>query len=365
LPGARIPDNAIDKPGLSVPGGSTRHGSEGKKVNSVSPQKAVLVNRENYPPPLKPLLLDQAPQGPFHGRAAVVPGERSVSAGEIFKQTAEALGFPKDMLSATLFAFVRFFSLSPSPELIGKFRREVLVSQKSASSEGAKVKAALEAEALASVIGADKGVILDSGALEHYARFLAPQLPPEEEKGEKKESSDGKDPLDKDELPEAEEVKAIAEEGAQKDKLLGFLNNLPGKNRQHWLVFPFKIRVKGTELTVSIRILKREHSSVSGRFSSGEGERLIADIAGQKRQWRFYIKKAAGELNADIRVYPKLSPRPLEILEKDAKKFLGESGGLFRNSGGFSGVRVQNGGEIPSWVEDLCAESLLSVNKEV
>ena len=168
-------------------------------------------------------------------------------------------------------------------------------------------------------------------------------------------------------MPEAEEIRAIAEEQAGKEDLLEYLNFLPGKNGQYWMVFPFKIRIRGTELTVFIRILKREQlysgGQSSSRFFSGDGEQIIADIASPKRQWRFFLGKTKGEFRADIRVFPAVHEKTLKVIEKKAKKFLGE--GSFMNSKGFTEIAVQNGEEFPSWAEDLCSESLPSFNKEV
>ena len=207
-------------------------------------------------------------------------------------------------------------------------------------------------------------------ALEQYARFFVPPVLVPEGKDEDRyagtRSGNGEGEQDnREELPDAEKVRAIAEEAAQNDDIMDFLNTLPGRNGQHWLVFPFKINAKGTELSVFLRVLKREYSSVSGGLAPGEGESLIADIAGPKRQWRFYLRETAGKYRADIRVYPSLSPRALAILEAEAKNFLGQGAGLFGAIDGFAEIRLQNGGEIPSWAEDLCDESLPSVDKEV
>jgi len=289
---------------------------------------------------------------------------------QLLKQTAAALGLPVDTLSITLLAFSRLFSFNLSPAFLSALRRDFLAQGKSSSPESAGDKAALEANVLGLIAALDKGVTLSPEALEQYARFLLPpaitgktdtkeedDCPPKEgtavpaAKGSAKGSS-----TDREAAPGEIEVQAIAEEQAKKHTLLDFLNSLPGKNGQFWTVFPLKINVRGTELQVFIRILKREI------FSAVESEYVIADIAGPKRQWRCFLGKKAGKIRADIRVFPEMSPRALAVLAKEAKRFLEGAAG---NSPGFEEIQVRNGEEAPSWMEDLAAECLPSIDKEI
>ena len=295
-------------------------------------------------------------------------------AGEIFKQTAAGLGFPNDRLSVSILAFARFFSLPLNQALLASLRREFLssntASQGTVSYSGDE-KAALEAKVLALVSAMDKGVALGPEALLRYARFLAPGIfkdkdalfpkgsaPPKKNTvsggnaaiqggGKGKKAASG-------EIPKAEEIRAIADEQSGEGDLLDFLNRLPGKNGQYWMVFPFKIELKGVEFSVFLRILNRGQGAASGRFSRGENEFLIADIVSPKKQWRFFLNKAAGKLRADIRVYPEYSPGALKVLAREAERFLG-----------FEEILVRNGEEAPSWVEDMCAEHLPSIDEEV
>jgi hypothetical protein len=248
------------------------------------------------------------------------------------------MGFPKDALSAAILAFARFFSLSISKPLMGNFRREALASGKSSSAKG---KAGPEAEALALLAALDKGVVLSPEALERYARVSNGTV--------------SGDSAHREEVPAPEELAAIAAEAAKKDELLDFLNSVPGKNGQYWTVFPFRIIIKGTELRVLIRILKKDPVF-------RDGERVIADISGPKRQWRCFLKKEAGTFRADIRVYPELPQKALRLLTKEAKRFLG---GPAVNFSGFDGILVQNGAGFSSLVDELCDESLLLIDKEV
>jgi len=223
-------------------------------------------------------------------------------------------------------------------------------------------KTAKEKTALGTAAALDKGVKLNPEALERYARYFGqPDFTGQGKSGQENNNpGNGKESSqNKTELPAAEELKAIADKEAKKDDLLHFLNTIPGKNGQYWMIYPFKINQRGTEIEVFLRILKGEP------FFTGENERIIVDIAGPKRQYRCFLKKIAGKLRADIRVHPPLSPRTLKVLQKKAERFLGASTGLAGNSLDFGEILVSSGEETGSWVEDWCTESLLSVNKEV
>ena len=290
--------------------------------------------------------------------AKAITGQ-NVPARELFLQTAAALGFPKDALSVTLLAFARFFSLSPS--LLGSLRREFLNSGKTPpalNNQGnetpqGREKTVFEARALTAAAALDKGVTLSPEAQTNYSRYLIPPETPQEKKtgaefspGAGGGRNKGGDNEENEKTPEAEKIKAIAEEESKKDKLLDFLNKLPGKNSQHWAVFPFRIEVRGIELQVLLRILKRES------LLAEESAFVIADISGPKRQWRCFLRERATGVQADLRVFPNVSERTLKRLKKEAERFLGE-------------VTVGNRDESVSWVDDLYTESLPSVNKEV
>jgi len=285
------------------------------------------------------------------------PAGKTIPAKELFIKTAANLGFPKDALSVTLLAFARYFSISLTPDLLSALRRDILARGKSSSPETRKEKAALEADAISALIADDKGVILSPEALEHYARFLS--LP----EGNTIQPDGGRD-QDKEECPSAEELRIMIEEKGQNDDTLSFLNNLPGKNGQRWLVFPFSIMIRGIEFQVFLRLLKREPvSSVKG--VPLEDGHLIVDISGPKRQWRCFLKKAGEKFFADMRVYPVQSPEALKKLQKEAEQILGKGRGLFGGFKGFDEILLRNGEEAPSWAEDLCAESLPYIDEEI
>jgi len=259
---------------------------------------------------------------------------------EVLRQIVANLGFPQDTLSLALLTFARYFSLPIKPGLIRQLRREILDTGKASSPETTEGKAALDSQSMAAVIAVDKGLVLNSEALSRYAAFLLPPLPGGEKKEERK---------DREESPESEELQAIAEEQTQKDDLLSFLNSIPGKNGQFWMVFPFSIKVRGTELNVFLRLLKKE------QMPAKDGEELILDISGPKRQWRCFLRKISGKFHADIQVYPKLSSKGLTFARKEAGRFLGD----------FADIQVRNGDKTPSWAEDLSSLCLPSIDKNV
>jgi len=330
----------------------------GGNPSPASAQKAGISIHGNKLPPSSPLPANSINQDlsskNLTPNSPVNPGERTVLAGELFRQIAHYNGFPADTLSLTLLAFCRFFSFSPDKTLIGTLRRELLAAGRASSPKTAKEKALLEAEALAAIVSRDKGVILSPEALEYYAGFLGTpvsETKARQDPGRKTEGTKVRG------IPTAEELRAIAEEQSEKNNFLNLMNSLPGKNGQHWLVFPFDINIGGTDLRVFLRILIKE------QFLSEKGEYIIADIVGPKRQWRCYLEKIAGKLKADIRVFPELSPKALNLLKKEAERFLGAgSSGI---SGGFGEILVQNGEKTESWAEDLCSKSLPSVCNEV
>jgi hypothetical protein len=326
--------------------------SAGKSLNSASELKNPAQGQLGLSSSIKSSSIKSSSAEPLPGK--------TISAKELFIKTAANLGFPKDALSVALFVFARYFCVSLSPALMKTLRREVLTSGKSSSPETLVEKTALEAEALSALIALDKGVVLSPQELEHYARFLS--FP--DENFNRQDEADYKENRDREESPEAEELRIIVEEQGQNDSTLAFLNHLPGKNGQHWLVFPFSVTVKGIEFQVFLRLLRKEPvSSVKGvPFEDGH---LIVDISGPKKQWRCFLQKVDEKFFADLRVYPGQRPRALKILQREAEQILKEGRALFGSFKGFDEILVRNGEEAPSWTEDLCTESLPSIDEQV
>ena len=357
-------------------------GKSSAPLRSESPQKA------SIPKP------SSTPSEQLSAKVAASRGEQKVYAGKLFMEAAANLGIPKDTLSAALLVFTRFFSLSADKALIGSLRREILDLLKTSSPGTAEEKAALEAKAMTAVIAADKGVFLSPTALERYARFLmppsfmpqfmatafmpktsegkeapSPKTAASSQDGQEKSSGVRRDET-REEMPEPEELRAIAEAQTGEDGFLDLLNYLPGKNGQYWLVLPFSVNVKGIELKVLLRVLRSEHGSMPGGVSAQEDGQLIADISGPKRQWRCFVNKTAGKFRADIQVYPEYPQRALDHLRRRAERFLGKGGVLpglkdSGNFGGFEEIIVRNGDRIPLWADDLWPDHLPFVDEEV
>jgi hypothetical protein len=360
-----MPDKGAKSGGLSKTEGKVGVGMNAFSKNAIlkTPEKPNVHGKSlnSTSKPKNPDAVRPAPQAAVKLAKGKIPPEphlvKTVPAKELFAKTAANMGFPKDALSAALIAFARYFSISLNPALLKALRREILASGKSSSPESPPEKTALEADALSALIADDKGVILSPQALEHYARFLSSPG------GNRFQPDKGED-HDREECPDAEELRVLVEEQGQNDDTLSFLNNLPGKNGQRWLVFPFSISVRGIEFQVFLRLLKKEPvSSVNG--APLEDGHLIVDISSPKRQWRCFLKKAGEKLSADLRVYPRQPPGALKKLQKEAERILGEGRGFFGSFKGFGEILLQNGEETPSWAEDLYAESLPSIDEEI
>jgi len=335
----------------------------GTKNSAVKEQKVVAERSPNpssglkNPSPARPELTSVVKSPPGES-----PQGKTIPTKELFIKTAANMGFPKDVLSVALLVFARYFSVSLSPALLKTLRREILASGKSSSPETQAEKTALEAEALSALIALDKGVELSPQTLEHYARFLSlPDKNPGRQDGKENRDLDRDRDREREESLSAEELRILSEEQEQNDGALAFLNRLPGRNGQRWLVFPFIVKIKGIEFQVFLRLLKKEPVS----FGEDSYLHLIVDITGPKKQWRCFLKKTGEEFLADLRVYPRQSPRALKILQKEAEQILKEGRALFGSFKGFVEIIVRNGEESPSWADDLCTESLPSIDEQI
>ena len=275
-----------------------------------------------------------------------------LSGGEIYRTTAAALGLPQDVLSITLLTFARLFSLAPGADLMANLRKEVLGSG-SSSPKTEKEKAVLEAKALAAIAALDKGVILSRDSLEAYAAVADSGEFSRKHKNQK----DKQDFSEQKEEPETRDLQELFENFEQNgndEHSLNFLNRIPGKNGQRWIVWPFNYSSGGTELKVLVRLLIKEP-----RINPlGSGGFIIADITGPKRNWHFFLNKSAeAKLEADISVFPALASKDLKALRKEMEDF-------FKNLAAETEVRIHNGEESPSLAEELGNEIFPSINKE-
>jgi hypothetical protein len=285
-----------------------------------------------------------------------------LKARELYKQPAAFLGLPQDTLSFVLISAIRYFFLPPDAALLSRLRGNLLASGAASAPKTGGEKTALEAKAIAAAAAADKGLFLSPEALEEYAAAIEggawfssrQEGQPEDE-----------DLPDREETPEGEELEKLylkANRSQEKGGggVLSWLNRLPGRNGQGWAVFPFKIKVRGVELRVFVRLLIKGHPFFASPGDTGQGS-LIVDIEGPAQNWRFILERIGGKSIMDITVYPGSSgsKRDIKALEKEAGKF-------------FNGmeIRVRRNGEAPSlvdqqYIDQRYQEALPSVNEEV
>lgn len=355
MSGTRIPENLPGKPEAARISLASQIQSPQKAEKPVGVKTGDQFQKQALPV--------SAPKNPVPGNVPVldllknqVPDKTLANSQvrDLFMQTAANLGLPKDALSLALLVFARFFSLPLKPELIGNLRLKILESGRASSPQSPGGKAAMESAALAAVIAEDKGVVLGSEALKRYAGFFVPPVSPCNEENSGEPFPDSAQDSEK-----AKPEKLKEEEEGQKDDLLDLLNAIPGKSGRHWMVFPFTLHVKGTEFMVFLRILK------SDPLSSEDEREFIADISGRERQWRFFVRKNGRKLRADIQVFPECGVHDLAALQKEARQLLNEGRGLFGSFDGFEEILLRNGGEMPSWVEDLPVLCLSSIDKDI
>ena len=135
-------------------------------------------------------------------------------------------------------------------------------------------------------------------------------------------------------------------------KAKDFLNPIPGKNGQYWMVFPLiytnynntndNYSNEGTELKVLVRIL------IKGDIFS----LVILDISGPERNWRFLLKKSEEGSSADVSITPGIPAKDVDSVREMIKSM------------GFSNINIRNDQEL-SLLEELDLEVLPSINKEV
>ncbi|MDR2618717.1 MAG: hypothetical protein LBC62_07590 [Treponema sp.] len=306
---------------------------------------------------------EAAPEGSQSSSIPLFPSFFDTRPGpDVFRHAAAALGLPQDALSGALLAFARFFSIPFNRETLSGLRREVLDAGASLPGAG-RQRGKTEAEALAAAAGTDKGVRLSREALETFAGFLSEPWTPDSGgsfsgQGENDNSEERREPA-WDRCPQPEELRNLFERcmnSSEQNGLLGLLNRIPGKNGQQWVVWPFKICVKGIDLSVLFRLLIRKPLYSTPYPAEG---RLIADIAGPKRRWRFVLDKNSREqLKVDISVFPEMSPGGLKSLEQEAER-------VFKSLGKDVELRARNGDNELSFTDFLVHEVLPSVNEEV
>ncbi|GHU16982.1 hypothetical protein FACS1894163_07320 [Spirochaetia bacterium] len=285
------------------------------------------------------------------------------------------MGLPQDKLSASIIAFVRYFSLPLNPALLAKIRRQSLGAEAGnalpahspgkgqAPAAGARspqsdlrILQVREALSLAAAVAADKGVELSRDGLADYARSLSEPLTLDPDQGRSAGDGRGEGSPDKgrnqDENPEdAESLRNKILQAEDQNPLLKLMNRLPGKNGQRWMVFPFSFEDQGRSFAVTLRILLTPE---------GGAERMALEAVSEDRRWLFIADKPPnGRLQITGSFWPGGSPSEgglLRRMEKELADLLGISP---------EQVQLRNDEEFPLFAPDSRAEALLSVNEEI
>ncbi|MDR0403219.1 MAG: hypothetical protein LBH35_06480 [Treponema sp.] len=241
---------------------------------------------------------------PAAGRAAPLRAAPEPTGADRLRGLLSTLKLPNDSLSESLVSFSRYFSLPLESSSLGALRREALVQKRR------------EAAALGAAAAADKGLGLESQALEEYAAAIDPaewreeqgreqpgreqqerQRPGQPEQGEQQSPNGNGDRGSADEKPAAEDVRRRVTALLEKGPIPDFINRIPGKNGRRWIVLPFSLSGNGFDLRASFRI------SLPDTGSSGP-ERFAADIAVFRkkklsRRWFFLLE---GNHGGDYRI---------------------------------------------------------------
>jgi hypothetical protein len=307
----------------------------------------------------------------------------------------QALGLPRDLLSASILSFARYFSLPLNPGLMAKIRRESLSAIPVETPRGKALspqdRGAQNAAAFAAAAAAAKGLELSREGLAAYAAAIDPDYP-EKHSGDSAETPNGgadpgqnsggggdsgpenqkngegggdprgnfrggppggSDPGDL-ARPDTLREKVLAIEG--QNPLLDLLNRMPGKNGERWISLPFTFTRGDTEYRVSL------HISLAAPRSNMPSCRLAMDISGGSRdkpvlRWFFiYDKFAAEESRLRARFWPPENGRVLMSFQKELSR-------LFDLQ--INKINLQNNEEY-TFCEKNCLNDILpTINEEV
>jgi hypothetical protein len=250
----------------------------------------------------------------------------------------QSLGLPQDTLSSSLISFFKFFSLPLDAQVLKQIRREIPESKPSSLPKSSSMK---DSAALAASAAFDKGLRLSSEALQEYAAAIDPaehknpnehrdahgnnsgsdfeQSAPDNPEGDlQKRNTEEK------KTPHPDDIKNLMAKIDASDTLLGYANNIPGKNGKYWIILPFNFTSETSSFSVTIRLLLDAkddfHRSV---------DRLAVDILHNApkidHRWIFFISK---EENNSYKAQFSLIPEPNNTekshLLTELKKILGD-----------------------------------------
>ena len=276
---------------------------------------------KNLFPPLNPPVLNEGRVGVFASKNSSANCDKASAGAMSFIQS---LGLPLDALSSSVISFFTFFSLPLDVHVLKRIRREVL--------EGKNMNGkSADAAALAASAAFDKGVSLSDEALKEYAAAIDPsehKSPFEhgdahsdsggtgfEQTGQHQHRGNGGDQ----EIPLADDIKRLLDEIDANGSLLGYLNKIPGKNGQYWIVLPFNFMSEGIEFSVSLRILIDARNDLHHSV-----EKLAVDVLANERRWFFLVsRKNDASYNGKIAVSPCLPLKEQSLLLAELREILG------------------------------------------
>ncbi len=278
----------------------------------------------------------------------------------------QSLGLPQDILSSSLISFFTFFSLPLDAQIFKQIRREVL--------DGKLLKGkASDSIALAASAAFNKGVHLSEEALHEYAAAIDPtehraehradhqnehrgahedhggmgyhqSAPEQHQENQQKKNTEEKS------TPQPEDIKTLMDEIDSGDTLLRYLNKIPGKNGQKWIVLPFHFMSGAVDFSVTVRILLNTGNDYHAV------ERLAVDALADERRWFFLVSKEKDDsYKGQIAVSPNLRKPEQSDLLNELNEILGE----FVSELSFIDENV-----IPSFM-DSRNDTIISVDEEV
>jgi len=188
-------------------------------------------------------------------------------------RSAQAMGFPKDTLTAYILSFARAFSLKIDMPLFQRLRSALMRSSRDEKDA-----------ALAAVLAASKGAELSASGIDSFVSALDGDASGDH--GAKSQtphhdSSHHESKEDENSIPTSE---ALAVQEAfysfqDNSEVFSILNKLKDRDGRRWLVFPLTQNDSDVEIHALVRILL-----VPGDKSV---ERLIVELNTRKRFWSF------------------------------------------------------------------------------
>jgi hypothetical protein len=301
--------------------------------------------------------------GPVAAGKIPSTADRAKPPGFNLKQLVHSLRLPQDGLSTSLIGFARFFSLPLEPAFLARLRKEALTLKARHGGGFA------ESAALAAAAAAGKGVRLSAEALEQYVRAIDPgyaagkqDTPGDGEgqstgggdalSGERDGDAQGDSPDSGGREESARIIREILEkalkragQGGRPDpdlpetgpgpacaELTGFLNRLPGRDGNFWMVFPFKINSKDLAIRLSVWILLvngicfKEKSA--GQIGGNSVGRITINAVGEKRRWGFSIENPGGPgARTRVLVSPPYGEAGRKKTGEEIREVLGDFGG--------------------------------------